>query len=72
MYPSPLLFRLKNNLSELSNSLLSVLTTENLKTTNYQNITNQFLKLSKPVVDVEFAALKSFKKLIVYFSKKKE
>ena len=63
---------LSKNLSELSNSLLFILTTENLKTTDYQNITNQFLKLSKPVVDVEFAALKSFKKLIVYFSKKKE
>ena len=59
---------ISKNLSKISKSLISIIKSENIKTSDYPNLKNQYLELQKPIVDVEFAALKSFKKLIEYFS----
>lgn len=61
---------LSKNLANISKSLISIIESENIKTTDYQNITSQFFEIKKPVIDVELATLKSFKKLIEHFSEK--
>ncbi|MDP3313589.1 beta-N-acetylhexosaminidase [Lutibacter sp.] len=61
---------LSENLAEISKTILKILQAEKVNTSDYKNITNQFLKIKKPVVDVEFASLNSFKLIIEFFSQK--
>ena len=61
---------LSKNLSDISKSLVSIIKSDTIKNSEYENIKNQYLKLKNPVVDVEFASLSSFKKLLEYYSLK--
>jgi hexosaminidase len=61
---------LSKNLSDISKSLVSIIKSDTIKNSEYENIKNQYLKLKNPVVDVEFASLSSFKKLLEYLMEK--
>ena len=55
---------ISKNLSEISNLLIELLTTNNVKSIKKQVIINQFNELKKPRLDVEFSSINSIKKLI--------
>ncbi|MBK5210039.1 MAG: family 20 glycosylhydrolase [Flavobacteriaceae bacterium] len=61
---------LSKNLAEISQSLISILISEKIKTSQYKILKNQYLEIKKPLADVEFASLNSFKLIIEYYSQK--
>ncbi|MFK5959468.1 MAG: family 20 glycosylhydrolase [Lutibacter sp.] len=61
---------LSKNVSEISESLLSIIESDSFESVDFLKLKNQYFKLKNPIVDVEFASLNSLKKLLEYYSLK--